>query len=489
MNESTMQDFPQHDATQEKISVMPIEVADRIEGEQSDAQLAKLGPTTVIPLVQNIETITSAMTLLARESRERTQQARLANATLKLIAFGTTLIALAILVGIVYLLRDVLALVVISFLIAYILSPIADIAERKGTNRTLVVIAMTLLILSSFAIASTLTVNSLAGQVKKLSEDVRDPATRERLVVTAAGWLNRMPEFLRSSLLAYLEEREETDRVIKQIITEDVESVNEDGTVNPEPLPPPTSPEEDIVGRERVSYLVKLAQDKISASVMGQSQQILSALSSSARGAFSAFTTGIIVLFLTFFMLNAGQQMKKTFIQVVPNCLFEPTLVLIDELDRQLGSYLRSRLIQTVILSILCAVGYWILGLRFAIMLGIIAGLANLIPYIGPLIGAMPAIIVVFLGSRFGIGWSLLAIVTLTLVVQLTDNAIITPLVIGKSVELGPVTTIVVVLLGEQMLGLIGLLMAVPIAAMCKLIFQEVWTQFKGYSRSIIHGH
>ncbi len=115
--------------------------------------------------------------------------------------------------------------------------------------------------------------------------------------------------------------------------------------------------------------------------------------------------------------------------------------------------------------------------------------MANLIPYIGPFIGAIPAIIAVFLDARFGIGWSLLAVIILTLVIQIIDNAIITPLVIGKSVELGPVTTIVVVLLGDQLLGLIGLLMAVPIAAMCKLIFQEVWRQFKGYSRSILLGH
>ena len=182
--------------------------------------------------------------------------------------------------------------------------------------------------------------------------------------------------------------------------------------------------------------------------------------------------------------------MKKAFIQIVPNRFFEVALVLIQGLDRQLGDYLRSRLIQTIILSIVAAIGYWILGLRFAILIGIIAGLANLIPYIGPFIGAIPAIIVVFLGSsRFGLGWSLLAVIILTLVIQIIDNAIITPLVIGKSVELGPVTTIVVVLLGEQLLGLIGLLMAVPIAAMCKLIIEEVWTEFKGYSQSILVGH
>ena len=252
------------------------------------------------------------------------------------------------------------------------------------------------------------------------------------------------------------------------------------------------SSKEEVVDRERVKHLVEQAQEKISVFVIGQSQQIINAISSSAKGAFSAFTTGIIILFLTFFLLNGGRQMKKAFIQIVPNRFFEPALVLIEELDQQLGDYLRSRLLQTIILSIIAAIGYWILILdfRFAILLGIIAGMANLIPYIGPFIGAIPAIIAVFfLDSLFGTGWSLLAVVILTLVIQMVDNAIITPLMIGKSVELGPVTTIVVVLLGDQLLGLVGLLMAVPIAAMCKLIVEEVWTEFKGYSRSILVGH
>ena len=289
----------------------------------------------------------------------------------------------------------------------------------------------------------------------------------ERLVDTATTALNLIPKSLRIPLLNYLE------------LTDGME------------VSTGTSEEKRVqtIDREQVNALVGRMQDRILGFVIGQSQSIFNAIGTSAKGAFSAFTTGVIILFLTFFLLNSGHQMKKAFIQIVPNRFFEPALVLIQELDRQLGDYLRSRLIQTIILSIVAAIGYWILGLRFAILIGIIAGLANLIPYIGPFIGAIPAIVVVFLESRFGLGWSLLAVIVLTLVIQIVDNAIITPLIIGKSVELGPVTTIVVVLLGEQLLGLIGLLMAVPIAAMCKLIIEEVWREFKGYSKSILVGH
>ena len=538
MNGSANQDTTPHPSTEEA----PSKTADppsQLNTEQLHAQTATLARETIMPLTQNVETMTSDIRLVVRESREQTRQARVANASLKIIAFGTTLISLAILIGVVYLLKDILALVVISFLVAYIFSPIVDLMERKGINRTLLVIIITLLMLSGFAFLSTVTVNSITGQIQKFNEvllsvdigfedgldrgeipeDLRqkfvessiilsqnaaivveetgnrwnliDTENRrtyairqednqlkiyktlahlvdlENLVDTATTALNLIPKSLRIPVLNYLE------------ITVDTE--------------PSTGISENrssqAIDREQVDALVGRLQDKILGFVIGQSQSIFNAISTSARGAFSVFTTGVIVLFLTFFLLNGGRQMKKAFIQIVPNRFFEVALVLIQGLDRQLGDYLRSRLIQTIIISIIAAIGYWILGLRFALLIGIIAGLANLIPYIGPFIGAIPAIIVVFIESRFGLGWSLLAVITLTLVIQIIDNAVITPLIIGKSVELGPVTTIVVVLLGEQLLGLMGLLMAVPIAAMCKLIIEEVWTEFKGYSQSILVGH
>ena len=538
MNDSANQDTTTHPPTEESSS-KPVNPPSQINTEQLHAQTATLVRETIMPLTQNVETMTSDIRLVVHESREQTRQARVTNASLKIIAFGTTLISLAILIGVVYLLKDILALVAVSFLIAYIISPVVGLIERRGVNRTLVVIIITLFMLSSFAFLSTVTVNSITGQILKFSEvllsvelDFEDDLDRgeipedlrqklaaegiilsqnaaiiveemgnkwklndtenqrtydvrkeenelkvhktfaplvdlEQLVDTATTALNLIPKPLRIPVLNYLEIAEDT---------EPSTGVSEENPIQ-------------AIDREQVNAFVERMQDRILGFVIGQSQSIFNAIGSSAKGAFSAFTTGVIILFLTFFLLNSGTQMKKAFIQIVPNRFFEPALVLIQGLDRQLGDYLRSRLIQTIILSIIAAIGYWILGLRFAIFIGIIAGLANLIPYIGPFIGAIPAIIVVFLDARFGLGWSLLAVISLTLAIQVIDNAIITPLIIGKSVELGPVTTIVVVLLGEQLLGLIGLLMAVPIAAMCKLIIEEVWTEFKGYSRSILVGH
>ena len=170
MNESTNQNTIRYESTEEATSPKAVDSTVQINTEQTLAQTATLARETIIPLTQDIEAMTSDIRLVVREAREQTRQARVANASLKIIAFGTTLLSLAILIGVVYLLKDILALVVVSFLIAYIISPVVDLTERRGVNRTLVVIIITLLMLSGFAFLSTVTVSSITGQIWKFSE-------------------------------------------------------------------------------------------------------------------------------------------------------------------------------------------------------------------------------------------------------------------------------------------------------------------------------
>ncbi len=456
--------------------------------EQSHANSAASATETIVPSASNTRLSAPGTQTLVRETLEQTRQLRTVSAMLKLVVLGTVVGALALFVGLIYLVRDILALVVISFLIAYILGPIVDALERKRLNRTLVVIIIMLVILSAFATLSTLVVSNVAEQVTKIHSDIRNKDTGDLIVNIVVDRLNSLPDIALAPFLAYQKRLEKHENILQK-------------NANPYIAMPQTEKSNGIetelgdsanaadIRHEKLSHMVRLAQEQTLNYIANQSEQILSMLSNSARGAFSALTTGIISLFLTFFLLNDAPHLRKSFIEIVPNRFFEPVLILVNQLDQQLGNYLRSRLIQTAALSMFFAVGYWSLGLRFAITLGIVAGLANLIPYIGPLIGAVPALIVVFLGSHLSLGWGLLAILGLTLIAQLIDNAIIFPLIIGKSVELGPVMTIVAVLLGERFLGLVGLLMAVPITAMLKLIFQEIYTEFKGYTRSIVHGN
>jgi len=407
----------------------------------------------ILPIKESLKEIAYHTQDTIGVNREQTHHTREGNTLLRIISFSTTVIAIAIILAGLYLIKNTATLLLFSFLVAYVLSPIVKYVERRGINRLITILILTVFILASVIFIASIAIRQIQGQVLYM----QSPEWKSDLATSGIDYIERLPE--------------SAQHLLKSIANVYLDSVDK-----------PQQNAEEI--------LIQSSIDKIEVFLRNQSEAVISTLTNSAKGLLSAFTTGIIVFFLTFFMLNNGEEIKKTFIRIVPNRFFEPFLVLLDGLNRQLGDYLRSRVIQTILLSILCAIGYWILGLKFALILGLTAGLANLIPYIGPFIGAIPAIIIALIeiDTRFGFGWSLIGIGIITIAVQVIDNAVIFPLLIGKSVELGPITTIVVVLLGEQFFGFIGLLMAVPITAMIKLTISEVTVQFNGYSRSIIHG-
>ena len=414
---------------------------------KSKLSLTTKETTTPVPqtslLISNVmkRSLESA-SVIARENIAQTRHLRRMDNLMYLIAISTSIIALAILVGVVYLLRGLLALLITSFLIAYILSPIITYFERRGVNRTLVVVLISLLVLSGIILTSIYLVNVGYDQIVGLKDQLAAIFQDQELGQKAKNWIIKWNETLESRIPML-----KNYNLINKIT---------EGELN--------------------------IQEKIMPVIQGlfsSSTKILPSL-------FSTIALAVIVPFLTFFILNSGRNIKKTFVNLVPNRAFEPTLSLLDELDRQLGRYIRSRvIIETIALSILTSIGYWILGLKFFFILGIFAGVANLMPYIGPVVGAIPAVIMAFVGTPcFSLPWTIILIGIIVIAIQFIDNTIIFPLFIGKSVDLGPVSTMFAVLIGAKFLGLLGLLIAVPIAAMLKVIVSEIFKQFKGYMQT-----
>ncbi len=420
---------------------------------ENSANSVEILTETLLPLSITVDRIAQDSQSISRESRRQSQGIREQNIFLRLISFAMITVFTAIIAGLIYLIRDTLTIIMVSFLIAYILSPMVDYLDDIGLPRSLAVTVVPLLILTSFAFGSIFAVSKVASQIDHLQTN-----QNQALVGQVERLLNALPISLK-------------DRLIDQLRMEVTADVTE-------------SDQYELSTHQ----VIEASMKRIETLIVGQSKQIMGAVTTSAKGLFSAFINGIIILFTSCFFLSGGREMKKGLIRAVPNRIFEPALILLDGIDRQLGDYLRSRLVQTVIIAIICLIGYLILGLPFAILLGTVAGLANLIPYIGPFIGAIPALAVVFVDSRFGVGSSFIGIIVITIGVQIIDTALVTPLLVGKSVELDPITTVVVVLVGEQFLGLIGMLMAVPLTAMLKLIIEELITQFRGYSRTLTYG-
>jgi predicted PurR-regulated permease PerM len=187
----------------------------------------------------------------------------------------------------------------------------------------------------------------------------------------------------------------------------------------------------------------------------------------------------VLVPFLLFFILKDGPTLRKSFIAWAPNRYFEFVLNLLNKMDRQLGNYLRGKLITTLVVAALSTAALWVIGVDSYLILGVVAGLANLIPYIGPVFGTALAVAVSMLNGdplRTGI-----AVVAAFIVVQLIDNLVLNPLVVARNVKLHPVTVLLVVIIGGKFFGVLGMLLAIPAAAVLKVAARETALSVRRY--------
>ncbi|HNU81001.1 MAG TPA: AI-2E family transporter, partial [Bacillota bacterium] len=137
--------------------------------------------------------------------------------------------------------------------------------------------------------------------------------------------------------------------------------------------------------------------------------------------------------------------------------------------------FIRGQLLAALIVGILSSIGLSIIRLDFAILIGMTAGIANIIPYFGPILGSVPAVIVGLLSGNPV--KALLAIIVLVAVQQI-DGTLISPRIVGSSVGLHPVFVMLSMIIGGSYLGLLGMLIAVPIAAIIKM-FLVRWMENK----------
>ncbi len=209
--------------------------------------------------------------------------------------------------------------------------------------------------------------------------------------------------------------------------------------------------------------------DGISYLQEGVSEAILSAPNILASALEWVF---IIPLFL-FFMLKDLPDFKVKLLSLIPNTYFEKVYNLSYQFNRQLGDYILAKFIEASILGVIITSGLLILEIRFALLLGIVAGVTNVIPYLGPVIGTVPAIL--FVLAEYGGGTNLGAVTLLYLIANTIDIAIIFPILVSKIVDLHPVLVVASVIIGSQLLGTVGMIVSIPCAAAIKLIFQEIF--------------
>ncbi|OPX34595.1 hypothetical protein B1H10_03280 [candidate division KSB1 bacterium 4484_188] len=328
------------------------------------------------------------------------------------------IVALTVAFLFLYSIAPLVKIIIISALLAYILDPLASMLEARGLSRTLstlVVFSFIILILIGFVL---LLLPVISNEVQAIQEGVANGQASELLT--------RMEQSIQSNLqflgLQQINLAEKTQTFLSDF------------------------------GQEILGYLLN---------------------------AVSLVTNLILIPFIMFFLLKDGPDIKKAFISLVPNRYFEFSLNLVHKTDLQLGNYLRGQFLDALIIGVLSVIALWLLGVNYFFVIGAFAGLANLIPYIGPVAGAIPAIIVSIMqtGNLSMVLWIALAFAA----VQLADNVLVQPLVVAKTVNLHPLIVLLVVIIGGQFFGILGMLLAVPTTGVIKVVFQETTRSFRQY--------
>jgi predicted PurR-regulated permease PerM len=215
--------------------------------------------------------------------------------------------------------------------------------------------------------------------------------------------------------------------------------------------------------------------------------KLLGSLGAFFKSVGSFLSSMVIIPFITFFLIKDGRRFNRAFISKVPNKYFELSLNILHKVGNQTGKYIQGQAIDALIVGMLSVLGLFIINLVFHnpipyfIFIGMLAGIANLIPYIGPIVGAVPALVLALFSNPPNLGMVLLWIVIVFVIVQAIDNAIISPMVVSKSVNMHPLTVVVVVIIGGNIAGLIGMLFAVPFTGIIKVSSSQVIWGLKNY--------
>lgn len=191
------------------------------------------------------------------------------------------------------------------------------------------------------------------------------------------------------------------------------------------------------------------------------------------------FSAALIIPFATFFFLKDGTRLRRQSLRLVPNKYFETTLSLIDKIETRLGIYFRSVLLQSLIVAFTSWVGLTYVGLNNALSVGIAVGLANTIPYFGPIIGYLLSIIVSII--EVGDFSLVLPCIIAILLVQILDNLVLQPLIFSRSADMHPVAILFIIMIGAETAGIIGMLLAIPIATVIKITINQVRWSLNNY--------
>ncbi|WP_424769190.1 AI-2E family transporter [Paenibacillus sp. sgz302251] len=190
---------------------------------------------------------------------------------------------------------------------------------------------------------------------------------------------------------------------------------------------------------------------------------------------FSNFAIALITFpVLLFYMLKEGGKLGDRFVSFMPARFRPDAAEVMDDIDKALSSFIVSRVVINLALGVLMYIGFLVIDLPYALLLTVVAVILNFIPFIGSFLSSIPIVIIGFIESPSIAIWS---IIVITIAQQIQDN-VIAPLVFGKQLDIHPVTIIVLVLVGGDIAGILGILLIIPVYMILKIVWIKIYNLF-----------
>lgn len=329
--------------------------------------------------------------------------------------------------------RGAWLLFLLAYAVAYLMNPLVSALQRRGVPRWGGVFASLLVLLVLLGLASLV----VAGFVQQASDFVqRAPDIGEQLSV----WYAELPALVRRF------------------------------------VPPP------LLALFEQTATPGGAQGSALESALSALGELFARVGSNVVGAVTSLIGGVlqavVLLFLTVFLLYDFPGFNRTFLRAFPRRYQGGAKELFGKLDLSVGGYIRGQFLVSLIVALVIWVGMSLLGVPLAFGIAFLAGVFNLVPFLGPIVAFIPAALL-----SLTLGWPyLLATAGLFVATNFLDGNVISPLVFSQTVRLHPFTVILSVVIGANLLGVVGALIAVPTAAFLKLLYEDYYLKSRWYS-------
>lgn len=224
---------------------------------------------------------------------------------------------------------------------------------------------------------------------------------------------------------------------------------------------------------EQTANFPAFIHEKVRQTFMGiemKIQGLLNKVVSTARGILDSLLIIFLIPFIVFYILKDYGEFYHIFWKVVPSKWRTKGQELAKEIDKSLGSYIRGQLFVCFVLGGMSALAFWIIGMKYPLILGIIVGVTDIIPYFGPILGAIPTLMIAATVSTKLFMKASIALAIL----QFVESNILSPYIVGKSLRMHPVVIMLALLVGGEVAGMVGLLLSVPILAVVRTVVVHI---------------